>query len=100
MSSNYINIGPTPPEEDCIQIGKPGARAETEIYRRQLEREFPEGNFGVKAFRHEFGTYHEVVAYCYTPEETEAAYAAEGEGAALWDEIARAEHDALMESLK
>lgn len=83
--TNFINIGSTPPEEDCYPVGHRLARGETQIYARQLRREFPAGRFVVKSFPHDFGTYHEVVAMEGTEEETEAAYAAEGDCAAHWD---------------
>lgn len=88
---NYINIGSTPPDEDCFPAGHPKAYAETLAYKRQLKREFPKGNFRVMAFPHDFGQYHEVVALCGTDEETEAAYAAEGDSSPLWDAEARKE---------
>ena len=90
----YINIGSTPPEEDCFPLGHPGHRKECRIYQAQLEREFPDGNFGVKGFQHDFGTYYEVVAFldedADTPQ-TQAAYEAEGSGNPYWDEIAAKE---------
>lgn len=93
----YINIGSTPADEDCLPIGHPLAREETAIYRRQLEREFPAGRFSVKAFPHDFGTYYEVVAW-YGNElddtENEAAFYAEC-GRGEWDEEALAELVAL-----
>ena len=88
---NYINIGSSPPEEECFQLGHPQQRRECKIYQEQLEREFPEGRFGCKAFQHDFGTYWEVVAYLSEdddPSQTEAAYEAEGSGNPYWDETA------------
>lgn len=93
----YLNIGPTPPEEDCLPNTHPQARAEVEIYKRQLEREFPAGRFSVKSFPHDFGTYWEVVAW-YGEEldraTNQAAWEAEcGQG--VWDAQAREELAAL-----
>lgn len=93
MPRDYINIGATPPEEPCIGVGTPRhdyARRECEVYKRQLEREYPKGAFRVKSFPHDFGTYCEVVAYFGgeegTEEEEEAAFAAEGDASPVWDE--------------
>lgn len=33
------------------------------LFKEQLEEQFPEGDFRVKSFQHDFGTYLEVVAY-------------------------------------
>lgn len=95
MSRDYLTIGSTPPEETCIGVGQPGARTETLIYARQLKREFPKGDFRIKAFEHDFGTYHEAVAWfdedLGNQEEREAAFAAEGGCAGEWDDNARVE---------
>lgn len=87
---DYINIGSTPPEEDCLPNTHPKAREEVAIYRRQLEREFPAGQFRVKAFPHDFGTYWEVVAMYgegLDSATNEAAFEAEC-GKGEWDEEA------------
>lgn len=94
MSRDYINIGSTPPEEKCIGVGQPGARQETLIYARQLKREFPAGTFTMKAFEHDFGTYHEAVAWYGGNDneaEREAAFDAEGDCAPNWDLRSRCE---------
>lgn len=91
MSTTYINIGSTPPDETCFPAGHPKAGRETNIYLKQLQREFPSGHFGIKWFPHDFGRYCEVVAYFEEgPVETsemDAAYAAEGSCLPHWDEI-------------
>lgn len=90
---DYLNIGSTPPEEDCLGVGHALARKETEIYCRQLEREFPAGKFSVKGFDHDFGRYHEVVAWYGEELEVatnEAAFEAEC-GRGEWDEEALVE---------
>lgn len=96
---DYINIGPTPHDEACAQIGQEDyyrrGRKECAAYCRQLRRMYPEpagGYFAVKSFDHDFGRYCEVVAK-YDPTDREAvhwAFAAES-GAAEWDNDARAE---------
>tara|TARA_R110000868_G_scaffold57440_1_gene177354 strand:- start:156 stop:482 length:327 start_codon:yes stop_codon:yes gene_type:complete len=105
---DYINIGSTPCDEDCFPAGHRLARAETEIYCRQLQREFPAGEFTVKAFSHDFGVYHEVVAwfnpnYADRPETFggkvyAAAFDAEGGGLPNWDKQAKAELATLKET--
>ena len=81
---DFITIGSTPPEEDCLGVGHPLSRAETCIYRRQLRREFPLVNFLVKGFPHDFGTYYEVVATYHDEESAALAFQAE-ESAPRWD---------------
>lgn len=101
MSRDYISIGSTPCEEECIGVGEPGARQECQIYARQLKREYPDGTFTMKAFPHDFGTYYEVVAWYGTfgagdgemdkeamAAEFKAAMDAEGNAKPNWDEQA------------
>ena len=87
--SSYINIGSTPPEEDCYPAGHPKAYAECLVYKRQLKREFPAGHFFVKSFPHDFGQYHEVCARIDgDPDEQEAAWEAEADCSPNWDDEA------------
>jgi len=68
---DYINIGPTPCDEDCAQVGDNDydikSKIETAAYRNQLNRMFPEVlnsktlSFSIKTFQHDFGSYKEVV---------------------------------------
>lgn len=68
---DYINIGPSPAGEACVQVGdsnyKVKALKECNRFIDQLEREFgkpPQGaSLGIKNFHHDFGIYHEVVCY-------------------------------------
>jgi hypothetical protein len=68
---DYINLGPTPAGEDCAQLGddnyKVNAMSECYRYIKLLKDKFGEPPTGaelvVKAFYHDFGTYHEVVCY-------------------------------------
>ena len=96
---DYINIGPTPHDENCAQLGRDDydtrARKECAAYKNQLRRLYPEpagGRFAIKSFDHDFGRYFEVVAkFDDTDREAvEWALAAES-GAAEWDDDARAE---------
>jgi hypothetical protein len=93
---DFLNIGSTPTDEPCAQIGSPDyyerARIECRAYANQLKRLFPFGSFVVKSFPHDFGTYFEVVAKYDTDEqEREAAFAAEANSPEHWDA------DALLE---
>ena len=98
----YLNIGSTPNEEDCAQVGSTyyyyyyyeRARKECRAYMEQIRKHYPEPDNGylkVKGFLHDFGTYYEVVAY-YDPEDSTASrWAFDIEGDALgvlatWDE--------------
>ena len=93
-----LNIGSTPNEEECAQVGSADyyARAIKEClaYREQIRKHYPEpenGYLKVKGFPHDFGTYYEVVAY-YDPEDTQAsrwAFDIEGDDLGVlstWDE--------------
>lgn len=65
---DYLELGPTPAGESCQQVGMPtyndiAARAECNSYKEMLEGLFPECEFAVKSFPHDFGNYREVVVY-------------------------------------
>jgi hypothetical protein len=76
---DYINIGSTPCEEECAQVGSEdyGVRALAECrrfieaIRLKLGPEPDGARLTVKAFQHDLGTYHEVV--CYHDDDNEAA---------------------------
>ena len=103
--SDHLNIGPTPDEEECAQVGidpnyDSASKRECAVYRRMLERLFPipEGccaYFAIQSFPHNFGFYREVCVR-YNPEnadECEFAYRVEAQSPAQWDAIARSELD-------
>lgn len=94
---NYVSIGCTPTEESCFPGGHPLSRAEVCIYMRQLQRTYPDAHFRVRAFPHDFGTYHEVVAEYDSGDKlaADAAFDAEA-GADHWDAIARSEYIQLI----
>lgn len=101
MAREFVNIGSSPAEEDCAQVGSENyqelARKECSAFIAQLRRQFgqePDGaELRVKRHQHDFGTYLEVV--CYYDERSEAAtefaFKCEGEGPAEWDEEAKRE---------
>jgi hypothetical protein len=95
---DYLNIGSTPNEEDCAQVGSKNyqkrALKECQAYMEQIRKHYPEPDNGylkVKGFPHDFGTYYEVVAY-YDPEDKASSrWAFDIEGDALgvlatWDD--------------
>lgn len=96
----YINIGPSPTNEECAQVGTENysvrSRQECRAFANQLRRLFGEparGHLGVQAFLHDFGTYREVVAY-YDADDEESrvwAYKIESEAPTCWDAEAIAE---------
>lgn len=99
---DYMNIGSTPISENCQQVGSATYATmgvpECQIFARQLARAFPlakpEGcQFVVKAFQHDFGTYHEVVTTYddEIQEQIDFALMVESYTPEYWDETAIAE---------
>lgn len=98
---DYLGIGPTPPEEQCAQIGAKDydyhvmGRFECELYKKVLVEamgEPPEGaRLKIKSNYHEFGTYYEVV--CWYEDSFQAAieyaFKCESEGPTHWPEWAK-----------
>jgi len=96
---DYINIGSTPVEEDCAQVGQPDypeqSRKECQVFKKQLLRKFGEPpmstRLAIKEFPHDFGTYREVVVV-YDDQDREGleyALKLEGETPEKWDEEAK-----------
>ena len=93
---DYVSLGSTPCGEDGVHLGDGDYHRliypECRRYIAQLRKQFgnePDGaELKVKAFSHDFGTYHEVV--CYYEEENEVAvdyaYRIEGDIPELWEE--------------
>lgn len=94
---DYMNIGSSPPEEDCVCLGEEDysrrARIECRQYIEALRKklgEEPEGaSLGIKSFPHDFGTYMEVVCYFDTDNKESLDYACkcEGDGPMTWAEV-------------
>jgi hypothetical protein len=99
---DYLNIGSSPPDEDCAQMGSPGyhekAREECTRYielLRQVCGKEPRGaRLAVKGFQHDAGpmgmdidTYHEVVCHYDDdiPVSVDYAYHLESHGPQSWD---------------
>jgi hypothetical protein len=97
-----VTIGSAPREEECAQVGTPYYRqrawTEMTIFIKQLRRQFgkePEGcRLTIKEFKHDFGTYHEVVVVVDDNNNQAAlewAINVENNCPAFWDNEARAQ---------
>ena len=96
MAKDYISIGGSPCDEQCVQVEPTGAyvgpmrddcKRFMELIRKVLGQE-PDGAYlSVKGFPHEFGTYYEVV--CYFDDENEEArkyaFRCESESPTQWE---------------
>lgn len=80
---DYIDIGPSPSDEDCAQVGSDDyperSKLECRLFHRLLWKTFgdPPGDamYGIKSFEHDFGTYREVVVYFNPEDEREVNFA-------------------------
>lgn len=99
MNIEYIEIGSTPYDEDCAQVGtynyRELAKKEMDVFIDQLNRRFPEAEekgirFKVKWFSHEFGSYGEVCMYwdMDDPIADEYVYVIDKSTPSNWDEEA------------
>lgn len=99
MAREYIELGSTPSDEQCAQIGSENYRqraiVECGAYVDQLYRTFGQHantSFGTKWFPHDFGSYAEVVVY-YDDTDLDSikfAFTVESELPTRWDKPARA----------
>jgi hypothetical protein len=89
---DYLTLGSAPYDEDCAQVGQPNfhvrARFECTVYAHQLNRIFHDGDFKVKSFPHDFGSYYEVVIY-YDEKSAEYAFEVGHYLPSNWDEESR-----------
>jgi len=103
---DYLTLGTTPYEEDCVQVITGEAyhemmKKEAAVYRDYLMRLFPEPPkdtyFSFMMFSHDFGTYWEVVCWYDAEDETALDFSFEVENTlpAKWDEEARKELDEI-----
>jgi len=93
---DYINIGSSPVEEDCVQIGEINYMSRSLIecalflkaIRNKLGTEPVGARLMTKRFTHDFGTYHEVVCMFQTGNEKamEYAFKCESEAPTTWKE--------------
>lgn len=100
---DYLNIGSTPAEEPCAQVGRDNyhrlsiieCRAFAHQCHRELVKKFGEEYtvvVRIKSFPHDFGSYKEVVVE-YTPgvDEEQAFYLDGDADLSNWDEEAKQE---------
>ena len=91
---DYINIGSSPCEEDCVQVGAENyaqlARVECQRFIEAIRQTIgpePDGAcLRVKSFPHDFGSYMEVVCYYEEDNEeaTKYAFKCESESPSTW----------------
>ena len=102
-----FQIGPTPSDENCAQVGSPNYNdlnmIEVAVFKNQCKRQFPNIPNGAYYIRtrneHEFGTYHELGIKFEEDNEFEEdggeasnyAYNVENNVPEHWDEIAKSE---------
>ena len=102
MAFDYIELGPVPAGETCVEVGTDNYMAnslrECKVYQRMLERlcPIPQGlpvEFVVRSHPHDFGPYREVsVRFCGgNRAAVEFAYHVEANAPDQWDAIARDE---------
>ena len=97
MPEDYLYIGSVPIDEDCAPVGaenyRSKAKRECRAFAKQLKRVFPDGDFRIKEFDHDFGMYLEVVAFFDDENDSDprkkAAFDAESNTPLVWDEQAR-----------
>lgn len=95
MARDYLTIGSSPPDEDCVQVGSANYSAESRLecaryigaIRRFCGPEQGTARLSIKSFPHDFGSYTEVVCYYEESDPIGFAYAlhVEGGGPATWD---------------
>lgn len=98
----YLVVGSTPIDEQCIQVRSNSdylfsMKKECDIYKRQLERLFPDPPdgvwFSIKSFDHDFGMYTEVCVFFDGDDEIQSEYASDVDSSLpeKWDSDALAE---------
>lgn len=108
---DYFEIGPTPCDENCAQVGEDNfrnkANIEMDAYIDQLYRLFGEKildtsiSFKKKWFAHDFGNYGEVVImYDDSDEKHDLVYEIERELPENWDEQAKKDIENRMSELE
>lgn len=96
MAKDYISIGSSPCDEQCVQVEPSGAyvgpmREECkrflELVRKVMGEEPAGARLSIKGFPHDFGTYYEVV--CYFDDDNEEArnyaFRCESEAPTRWE---------------
>ena len=87
-----VELGTTPIGENCCQLGVPEHQQfelrERVAFKHQLERLFPEDEFGFKTNYHDFGMYKEVVAIGWDDESIDRAWEIQDMLPEKWDKEA------------
>jgi hypothetical protein len=101
----YLELGSSPYDEDCAQVGSPDyyerVKKECRVYLNQLRRQYgeePEGaKLSIKSFNHDFGSYYEVICYYKENNRISEKYAYTLEdGCAKWDKEALKELKGIL----
>jgi hypothetical protein len=103
----WIDIGSTPPEEDCAQVGSINYREKAleechryiDVIRKKLGPEPQGARLGIRSNEHDFGTYYEVVCYYSDEDGLNYALACEGYGPKTWDDIAPVSLEEIFEKI-
>jgi len=92
---DFIEIGPVPADEPCAQVGEENYREKAykecarfiELIRTKLGPEPKKARLAIKAFPHDFGTYHEVVCYfdTHNSESVDYAFRCESDAPTTWE---------------
>jgi len=91
---DYLNLGPTPSDESCAQVGDEGyelkAREECKRFITALRKKFgpePSGaQLKTRGFNHDFGRYYEVIVTYRDQESFDYALMLESEAPGRWEE--------------
>ena len=96
-----VSLGPTPPGEDCAQVGTDDyykwTKIEIRAYAKQIQRLFPDMppnvRLKISSNPHDFGTYHELEVVFNSNDEDAMNYAFDMENNTpeYWDELAKEE---------
>ncbi len=107
--NDHIDVGATPPMEDCAQVGTADyferagreCRAYIGLLRRLLGPEPHGAQLDVKSNAHDFGTYLSVICRYETgnQEAMQYAFRCEAEGPEKWDAVARHELNDIRSSM-
>jgi hypothetical protein len=106
----YFDIGSTPSDEECAQVGTPDyyrrAKIECTAFKNQLRRHFgDEKRHGcllvTRANPHDFGDYYEVVIFFNDKDPKSEVFAlkVESETPSNWDDDAKKEIQQALEKL-
>lgn len=93
MSLEHLELGPVPNDEECYQTGVDDddkIRNQAIAWKHQLQRLYPDAQFRIKGFPHDFGIYYEVCVF-FDPDneaESDMAFTIEANLPNVWDDKA------------